>query len=561
MKLYSTTNIPLLLDPKTRENTSSPESQTNTFLSTLFPSNNNLISSTNTNNSPNSYSPIGKSPIKYPWLSISKIEIKRAILESSTKKALGLDTVDFKVIKAAFKLIPEVFYRLYRTLFRLGYHLKLQREVVGIILKKPNKEDYSNPKAYRVISLLNCLGKVLERIFTTRLSYLVNTSPDLLSNSQVGGRKQRSSIDAVLALTNYIEESRNKGKKITSTILLDIRGAFDYISKEKLLKKIQEKNLLQNLYKWVYYFLTDRKLQLFFNNYLSPLAPISIGVPQGSPISPILFLILVSELVQEEAFQISYIDDFSLSTSSNNPQKNITTLNLAVERLTYLAKELEVTFDTSKTELIHFSTIKKKEKLDYSISIENQVFNPKDQVKQLGLILDRKLSFKPHIEYRLNLAKATFYKYKRLGSTYKGLSFTNLRNLYISCINSLADYSSIIQYKENNPYNILKKFQTLQNQALNTILGTFKGSPSKALEIEAAIPPPDIRFKKQLNSYTIRILTLLKNYLIRLESLKDSRDELASDSEGFTSLNYLKVVPKNRLNSIAGRIKALIPNW
>jgi len=68
-----------------------------------------------------------------------------------------------------------------------------------VILPKPNKANYSLPKSYRVISLLNCLGKVLEKILATRLSYLAETG-DLLQDSQIGGRKQKSALDACLLL-------------------------------------------------------------------------------------------------------------------------------------------------------------------------------------------------------------------------------------------------------------------------------------------------------------------------------------------------------------------------
>ncbi len=326
-------------------------------------------------------------------------------------------------------------------LFSLGYHPRPWREAVGIILKKQNKEDYSNPKSYRVISLLNCLGKVLERVFATRLSYLANTSP-ILDDSQIGGRKQRSSIDAALLLTNYIEEGRAKGRKVTSTVFLDVRGAFDYVNKERLLAIIASIGLPPNLYRWVSYFLSDRKIQLFFNNFLSENTPISVGVPQGSPISPILFLLLASKLKQKHAFQISYIDDFSLSISSTSAKKNLAILSKAIRDLFIEASKIGVTFDSSKTELIHFSTSRNLP-LD-PISIGSITFTPKERVKWLGLIFDRKLTFKPHVEYRLNLARAAFYKFRRLGSTYKGLSFSNLRTLYTACISSLADYRAVV---------------------------------------------------------------------------------------------------------------------
>jgi hypothetical protein len=83
------------------------------------------------------------------------------------------------MLQHAYKAIPSTFYTVYNTLFRAGYYPNKWKEGIGIILLKPNKEDYTVPKAYRIITLLNCLSKVLEKIFATRLGYLVNTT-DLL---------------------------------------------------------------------------------------------------------------------------------------------------------------------------------------------------------------------------------------------------------------------------------------------------------------------------------------------------------------------------------------------
>jgi hypothetical protein len=101
--------------------------------------------------------------------------------------------------------MPNLFYRAYLALFQFGYHLKVWRQSIGVILPKRDKPDYSSPKAYRVISLINCLGKVLEKILATRLAYLANIpNSGLLEEGQMGGRKQRSAIDAVLLLLDYI---------------------------------------------------------------------------------------------------------------------------------------------------------------------------------------------------------------------------------------------------------------------------------------------------------------------------------------------------------------------
>src|SRR6266511_5330740 len=103
-------------------------------------------------------------------------------------------------------------------------------------------------------------------------------------------------------------------------------------------------------------------------------------------------------------------------------------------------------------------------------------------------------------------ATRIFHQIKRLSNTERGLSFQAIRQLYIAYITSIADYRAPIWW--NNQKHLLEKFQRLQNTALRTILGAFKTSPTKAMEIEAAIPPPKVRFEKTCYNYAVKIIQM-----------------------------------------------------
>ena len=111
----------------------------------------------------------------------------------------------------------------YPILINQGYHPKCWEEATGFILKKPKKPDFSKPKAYREISLLNCLGKVSERILARRLSYLAETTI-LLHDSQIGSRLKTSAIDAALLHKTEIELNKANKLKLT-TLFVDAKGA------------------------------------------------------------------------------------------------------------------------------------------------------------------------------------------------------------------------------------------------------------------------------------------------------------------------------------------------
>ena len=173
-------------------------------------------------------------------------------------------------------------------------------------------------------------------------------------------------------------------------------------------------------------------------------------------------------------------------------------------------------FDVNKTELIHFHS---KRFLDlknelYSVKIEETTFQSKKLVKYLDIWLDSKLSFKAHVEKKIVSAQKIFIQIERLSNTEKNLSFQAMRQFYIVCISSIADYEVSIWW--NNQKHLLEKFQKLQNQTLRKILDTFKISSISVMEIEASISSPKVRFNRICKNYALRILQMHEKHSIRL---------------------------------------------
>ena len=177
------------------------------------------------------------------WPRIEKSEIENSIFSSSIKKASESDEISFAIIQKVYLSISEHFYKLYSSLLETGFYSKYWRVATEVILKKSAsvQRDWSKPKSYRVVSLLNCLSKVSEKLLATRLFYLAENSEfnskkfELLYYNQIGRRKQKSAIDTVLLLVYNIQLKKYQKKQL-SVLFLDIKRAFDYISKNQLLR-------------------------------------------------------------------------------------------------------------------------------------------------------------------------------------------------------------------------------------------------------------------------------------------------------------------------------------
>ena len=191
---------------------------------------------------------------------------------------------------------------------------------------------------------------------------------------------KKSIIDAALLLTNQVEVNKTLGLK-TSVVLLDVKGAFNHVAKNQLLRILKELRLLIYLISWIKSFLEDRILKLVFNGQIKGFSLINTGIPQGSPISPILFLIYTRNLYKFLNIKVfSYIEDIALIVSSTGFKKNVKILEREISKLYDLGAKEAIQFDISKTELIYFS--KTKAAKAAILTLPNQeILQPKNLVR------------------------------------------------------------------------------------------------------------------------------------------------------------------------------------
>jgi len=173
----------------------------------------------------------------FPWPDVSDSEVKDAIYNSAQNKSPGPDGINFLCLRQGYQAIPTTLTELFKSLLKIGYHPHCWREATGAIIRKPNQPDYTIPKAYRPVSLLNCLGKISEKIMVNRLAYIAETQ-GLLESEQMGGRPGRSALDGVMALVHDVQHA-NCNSNVLSALFVDLKGAFDHMSKIQLLLILQ----------------------------------------------------------------------------------------------------------------------------------------------------------------------------------------------------------------------------------------------------------------------------------------------------------------------------------
>ena len=204
---------------------------------------------------------------------------------------------------------------------KLPAHWKLAKIVP---LKKGNKDDYTLPKNYRPISLLATLGKVMEAVVATRISYLTEVHK-LLPNNHFGVRKQKSTVLAISYLQEAIYDAW-RGKKTLSLVSFDVKGAYNNVATGPLLERLRQRRIPETMVKWIQDFCTDRKASVVVNGFTSEVEDLpQSGLPQGSPLAPILFLFFNADLVQmaiREGASIAFVDDYTAWVVSSSAERN-----------------------------------------------------------------------------------------------------------------------------------------------------------------------------------------------------------------------------------------------
>ena len=237
---------------------------------------------------------------------------------------------------------------------------------ITVVIPKPGKPSYSVPRAYRPIQLLECMGKVLEKIVASRLMFDIGKH-ELVPFIQFGGCTASSCVDAGLSLTHDIQSAWKHGM-VASVLAIDVKGFFDKVNHQRMAHVLWEMGFPLSIVKWVQSFLADRQAALRLDDQLDPMQPIDVGVPQGSPCSPVLSIIYGAEplqrILKDENLKTSaniplspysYIDDIALAAFSNSLSDNVETLNKGLTAVIEELKKIGMEIDPDKLEIQHFS--------------------------------------------------------------------------------------------------------------------------------------------------------------------------------------------------------------
>ena len=428
-------------------------------------------------------------------------EILLEIQKLNPKKATGPDGISAKILQ----LCPEIFAvnltKIYnKAIANAEYPTLMKISKVISLFKKGEKH---NPGNYRPISLLSCFNKILEKIVCKQLTKYLELK-NILFTFQFGFRKGYSTSLALTETTDSIRRLIDE-KNYVLGIFVDLTKAFDTVDHEILLYKMGVYGVRGHANKFFRSYLSNRSQYTLVNGFESPASIIKCGVPQGSVLGPILFLIYINDLYLaiNQGLARLFADDTGIFVHSKNFGTLIDAAKRELSALCEWCKSNKLTINSSKTCFVIFHSKNKYAHPDcQELVIPAMTIKRVKNTKYLGLIFDEMLTWNEHVKQ----LSGSLLKYFGIFNHVKALMTTQTaRQLYFSFIYSRISYG--IEVYGNCTVKTLQKIQVLQNKLLKLILRKDSRTPTNDLHQE-------LHLLKVKDIQKMKILCFVNNCLL-----------------------------------------------
>ena len=338
-------------------------------------------------------------------------EILKMVKTLKSKKSSGYDGISTKLLKQIIINIVSPLEYIFNLSLSTGCCPDLLKIAKVIPIYK--KDDPSLVTNYRPISLLPCISKILEKLVYKRLSSLL-TLNNILNPSQFGFRKKFSTDFAIAKLLDKVIQSLSNKEHVIA-LFMDLSKAFDTIDHDILLYKLNNYGIRGIVLSWLKSYLSNRQQFVSIDNVESSLLNIKCGVPQGSILGPLLFLIYINDIVNSStvlAF-VLFADDTNIVLSHTNLNELIDTLNAELRKVSSWFKCNKLSLNISKTNFMHYQTTRTNIELPCNIIIDTMPLVKKDNVNFLGITIDKHLTWNQHVNnVSISIAKGIGILYK-----------------------------------------------------------------------------------------------------------------------------------------------------
>lgn len=475
---------------------------------------------------------------------VTPTEIEEAITKCCKKKSSGVDNIPGMILLEIKELISVPLCTIVNKSFESGvYPINLKvSKIIPIFKKKGDERDLNN---YRPIAVQCQISKIFEYCFHTRL-YSFFEKFNVLSPSQHGYRKLRSTVSALESIIDCIYDALNQKDKVLS-LFFDMSRAFDSVDHRLLAQKLYDLGIRGGAHKWIVSYLTSREQIVCINGIKSRKRCITRGVPQGTILGPLLFSVMINDLPSScsAATDVSiYADDTNLTVTHTDLRQLLKITELAIQEMQQWCNINGIQLNIGKTQMIQYYPMNEHIDEHILIRIDHKSVPQVENVKVLGLYIDCKLTWNTHVQWICKKVSAVVYMFRTLRLT---VSKPVLIRMYFGLFQSILQYGLILWGNSSHADTVFK----IQKKVIRIIEGVHPRTSCAPL------------FKK------LKVMTLYSLYMYNLVINIKRNSEIRKNSDYHTyhtrNKNLLRpdfqrlAVCQNRIDHIGARCFNKLP--